>query len=820
MSDYLNAADLIAAKKDAATLDDVVNGSETLNGDGTTVSRKGRTHKTLARILDDTTGTIAEVLAKTQTAEISAGIAQAARDVALANSTDYDSLALAQAGAVNGDFFVYKDSEGRPIYARKSGGVITEIEDPWFSGSRVSAPLGTTVEQALRKLPLSPVRDKGGVGDGITNDSAALLAAADDADRILIDTPLKIISTQFFDYTQSVEGVGRDGQVLIDGDAAFENDIVWRFNATANGQGTVEATRGLPASRLRNLRINLEAAREAGKELTFAAFGSGLIVDNVQVTGAKCAFRQGQDANSYTDKVTFRQVHLARNAEQGPDDWMFNLPYLGDGLLVQACDFEHVRLGDVVNEDGVTVRAEKVTQAVYKKTGLGLRHELSMNGLSWYDRCTGANIIGNHNENGGYRLSDCVATLDGNTIYRRKNTLQYLNFDLVPVELVTGNDLNRSGLYEIKQTAIPYWPNFKRGYPVNGFDLKVAGRLRAEIMHYVRWHGSDNGAVSDSTYVGVRAQLNGAAFEAFNNYSHFASARCVIEDEKLVLRVSQGPASNNGSGLSAVDAAPLSAKDKWAPASRRVVLTANVLLDPIRRIGYKGTGVRTYDPVKDGQVPRLQVERRNGGAMFEIFEGQADGQFTKRFRVPVIVGRQLYYNGTDICGYVPEDRTSGPVDGVNSDLMGGFTMEPGDNGAGPYGRVRVRTTGRLKPPAFGVWASGDEIWNSEGTLRFDGAVWRLVDGVPLAGFMENADLNLTDTDWNGGSVYAPGTFQQGRTLTLQAPLRGRRPLTVHHATGDAYAINIFYNGQTIGQVAGGETKTVIMNKDETGYLVF
>lgn len=84
-------------------------------------------------------------------AAASAAQAAEARDVAIASTTDYPSLAAAEAGSSDGDFFSYKDAQGLPIYAKNIGGVISPIAAPWFSSDHISFG-ATTVFAAISAL--------------------------------------------------------------------------------------------------------------------------------------------------------------------------------------------------------------------------------------------------------------------------------------------------------------------------------------------------------------------------------------------------------------------------------------------------------------------------------------------------------------------------------------------------------------------------------------------------------------------------------------------------------------------------------------------
>lgn len=105
-----------------------------------------------------------------------------ARDVAVATTTDYDSLALAQAGSVDGDFFVYKDANGLPVYAKNVGGVVSAIEAPWFGSERIGFQQGVAavpeyLDLVVKRIGFHP-QSYGAVGDGVTDDTAALQACS------------------------------------------------------------------------------------------------------------------------------------------------------------------------------------------------------------------------------------------------------------------------------------------------------------------------------------------------------------------------------------------------------------------------------------------------------------------------------------------------------------------------------------------------------------------------------------------------------------------------------------------------------------------
>lgn len=82
-------------------------------------------------------------------AQLSALQSQNARDIAVATNSTYATLALAQAGSVNGDFFTYTDASGNLVYATKSGGIVSVLPGPWISDDKIGRPLFSDISSMV-----------------------------------------------------------------------------------------------------------------------------------------------------------------------------------------------------------------------------------------------------------------------------------------------------------------------------------------------------------------------------------------------------------------------------------------------------------------------------------------------------------------------------------------------------------------------------------------------------------------------------------------------------------------------------------------------
>lgn len=483
------------------------------------------------------------------------------------------------------------------------------------------------------------VKTFGAVGDGVTDDTAAIQAAVDalsaggGGDLILPAGIYAISESLVIPWRVNLIGAAGDGSTIkpLASFIGTQNYAVL-LNST-NGSSWAVASVGVATGFVRN--VDIDGVDSPATTKGFFSAGSYLFEDIKANNLANHVTSSGVD---YTDQVTIRRAHSRLPTGSG---YQYSMGLLGDGLRL-----EQVHLGN-------SVTAYKNNIEVIGSSGGSIRD--CIGGTIRLDRCDGFSITSFHSE--GFAqllLQDSTCAIKDSFIFA----------DLVKTIIMTnpGGSMNHVTLDNV--TFV--YPLAASGATFDDCDIQLSNFTSVSIRNCHK-RSFEVGGIATSELYGIKVyDSTGSPLDDFNNYSHILSHDGFIDLEqkvrKLGMHIDTGVGNASLLGTSAV-----SGKVVWDKASGTYYYNASFVFDPVRLIGQGNSASEiALSLTSGGNGAGLRILGTGGtrprNSIVRVYRGTATNSYDEYVDLPMMAAQYAYDKGTNIAGYAWKARTAGTFD--------------------------------------------------------------------------------------------------------------------------------------------------------------
>lgn len=228
------------------------------------------------------------------------------------------------------------------------------------------------------------------------------------------------------------------------------------------------------------------------------------------------------------------------------------------------------------------------------------------------------------------------------------------------------------------------------------YDIKTADRFHITLDNVFKLTGV-LGAIDKSSLQGVLLQKeDDTEFYDFNKDSAFLSKHCeILFGQRLNFHyVTQG-----GSGTPATTIAT-NGYVTWQGATDTFYYRGQLLYDVDRMLGINMAEVNiALTNGGDGVLHKLTPASYVGNTLLRLYRGTATGSYNEYVDIPIIIARELYDDGNNVNGIEWQNRTAGGLDARQD----------------PYGTKKTAIDFECihtAAPTQGAWTLGDRIWDN------------------------------------------------------------------------------------------------------------
>lgn len=533
--------------------------------------------------------------------------------------------------------------------------------------------VATSVQAKLRETV--SVKDFGAVGDGVTDDTAAIQAAVDASQSVYIPTGVyNISSTIIVPAEVTITGENaRTAKIRPVSGGVFISGFMMFFN-TIDGVTWVEPYPNVGVGGMRSVYLFNDALSSmrglaAAGSYQFSDLKSLRMDNTITMTG------------DYNDKVTISRVYAT---EATAVDYQIIVGQLGDGLLVEDVHTPWANGG----WDSPTAILPKSIKVVGCSGG---RLDNNLTGDIEVYRCSNVSISNTHTEGGTLRIDSSTVKVDG--YFCTPNIRGEANIILSATD---------DGKYAVQLNGYHngVWDN-RIPDPYYEFDLKTHSDYQVSTYDcYKRWYRAGNIAVSDITGMQVENEA-GSALTDFNNSSFNLSVSSSIRKNQTVLK-DQNIDCGSGAFYS-MGSSSAYAPVAWTGATATYHYRMQYIYDVEKLIGQTDGDVNKSFSLTTGGSSvlfPLGFSSRSPNAICRIYRGTSSNSYGEYVDVPMVSTRYLYDDGKQVSGVLWKSRTVGNVDSVNTAVK---------NITYSQDKVALIST---SAPTVGTYAVGDVVYNS------------------------------------------------------------------------------------------------------------
>tara|TARA_R110002096_G_scaffold429229_1_gene641907 strand:+ start:467 stop:2158 length:1692 start_codon:yes stop_codon:yes gene_type:complete len=541
----------------------------------------------------------------------------------------------------------------------------------------------TKVHNRLIASAPANVKDFGAIGDGSTDDTAAIQAAVNSGNGT-VNIPAgtyNVSSTIIVPYQVNIVGENaRTTRIQPVSGGSFTSSYIFFFNTTDGITWTV-AYPNIGSGGMSNVYIYNGNLISGMKGL--AAAGSYEFT-NIRSYKMDCTIKITAD---YNDKVSIKRIYAT---EATGSDYQIIVNQLGDGLIL-----EQIHTPWTTGGSPVLPKTIKVTGC----TGGALNGNL-FGDIELY-RCSNVTVRNSHTEGGTLKIDSSTVKIDG--YFCTPNVRGEANIILSATD---------DGKYAVEIVGYhnAVWDN-RIPDPYYEFDLQTHADYQISIHDsFKRWYRSGNIALSDITGMQLENEA-GSALTDFNNSSFKLSIDSSIRKDQVVIKDQN---IDCGTGVfNSLGSAQLYSSIVWTGATDTYYYNMQYIYNVEKLIGRTDSdGEQSFAVTNGGSsiLFPLSFASRSPNALCRIYRGTSAATYDKYVDVPMVSSRYLYDDGKQVSGVIWKSRSAGGVDTLNTAATNITYLQ---------NKVSLIST---SAPSVGAYSTGDLVYNSApsagGTLGY------------------------------------------------------------------------------------------------------
>ena len=519
--------------------------------------------------------------------------------------------------------------------------------------------------------------------DGDADDSGELQAAeaflrARFGGRITWSGEMGIANTVKFAPNISLESFGVGNKIIPVSGGTFDNGFMFYFNTDDGVTPIAESPmkimgtiKGFEVDNRVNDVANCRFCLKHGgyKFIDVMLSGMSQFVSKMSYYGdfnyvEHCHYRQPQDASTYY-AIDFG-------------------PGLGDGVWINQVDFPEF--------SGSETKGLRINQAI------GGTVTNLLNGDNILENCKAIEWNSDHTEGGHLTIDRSSVNFNGGAHWNEADST-------CPIVLQDSGS-NTLARHKVVFNNKCFIVSPGLGGDPGSADIKTHPNFDIEIRNCFRLL-TQTGHIDESRIMGIEIEDEaGSPISDFNDYSHITSRESRINFEKVVF---SGRIDNYSGGVfSGLGSPSASNKFIFSATSTTYYYAAQILLDPIRKIGREGTNTQSYAATNGGDAPLFTFSfgQYSRVSVVRLYRGTSAGSYDQYVDIPLVSCSSFIDTGTHVNGFAWKSRASAGTDSLNTGYDESAVISSGTSIFEVIGSI----------PSNGEFKQGDVLRKIDGTI--------------------------------------------------------------------------------------------------------